>query len=55
MKNYVPLKLSKFMEYLDKNNLYVWGRSGYLLNREVKGLENSDSFDIKSINEKNLI
>ena len=55
MKNYVPLKLSKFMEYLDKNNLYVWGRSGYLLNREFKGLENSDSFDIKSINEKNLI
>ena len=55
MKNYVPIKLSKYMEYLDKNNLYVWGMSGYLLNGEFKGLENSDSFDIKSINEKNLI
>ena len=55
MKNYVPIKLSKCMEYLDKNNLCVWGMSGYLLNGGFKGLENSDSFDIKSINEKNLI
>ena len=43
------------MKYLDENNLYVWGMSGYLLHGRFKGLENSDSFDIKSINEKNPI
>ena len=30
MKNYDPTKLSKYVTYLDKNNLYGWGMSGYL-------------------------
>ena len=30
MKNYDPTKLSKYILYLDMNNLYGWGRSGYL-------------------------
>ena len=29
IKNY-PAKLSGFIEYLDKNNLYGWAMSGYL-------------------------
>ena len=30
MKNYDPTKPSKYIEYLDKNNLYGWAMSGYL-------------------------
>ena len=30
IKNYDPTKLSGFIEYLDKNNLYGWAMSGYL-------------------------
>ena len=30
IKNYDPAKLSGFIEYLDKNNLYGWAMSGYL-------------------------
>ena len=30
MKNYDPTKSSKFITYLDMNNLYGWEMSGYL-------------------------
>ena len=30
MKNYDPTKLSKYILYLDMNNLYGWWMSGYL-------------------------
>ena len=30
MKNYDPTKLSRFILYLDVNNLYGWAMSGYL-------------------------
>ena len=30
MKNYGPKKLSKFITYLDMNNLYGWAMIGYL-------------------------
>ena len=30
MKNFDPKKPSKFITYLDMNNLYGWGMSGYL-------------------------
>ena len=30
MKNYNPTKSSKHISYLDMNNLYGWGMSGYL-------------------------
>ena len=30
MKNYDPTKESKFIMYLDENNLYGWGMSQYL-------------------------
>ena len=30
MKNYDPKKPSKFITYLDMNNLYGWAMSGYL-------------------------
>ena len=31
MKNYDPKKLSKFLTYLDVNNLYGWAMSGIFL------------------------
>ena len=30
MKNYDPTKPSKYISYLDMNNLYGWAMSGYL-------------------------
>ena len=30
MKDYDPTKSSKYISYLDMNNLYVWAMSGYL-------------------------
>ena len=30
MNNYDPIKLSKYISYLDINNLYGWTMSGYL-------------------------
>ena len=40
MKNYDPTKLSKYIEYLDKNNLYGWAMSGYLPYSGFKWLKN---------------
>ena len=43
---------SKFITYLDKNNLYGWSMSEYLPYGEFEWLENVDKFDVMSINEK---
>ena len=49
MKNYDPIKPSKYIEYLDKNNLYGWAMSGYLPYGRFKWLKNVDDFDVNSI------
>ena len=51
MKSYETTKLSKFIEYLDNNNLHVQAMSGYLLYVGFKWLKNADNFDVNSINE----
>ena len=51
MKSYETTKLSKFIEYLDNNNLYGQAMSGYLPYVGVKWLKNADNFDVNSINE----
>ena len=55
MKNYDPKIPSKFITYLDTNNLYGWAVSRYLPYGGFKWLKNVDGFDVNSINEKCLI
>ena len=52
MSDYDSNKQSTFITYLDKNNLYGWTMSEYLPYSEFEWLENVDSFDVMSINEK---
>ena len=52
MNDYDPEKQSAFITYLDKNNLYGWAMSEYLLYGEFERLENIDEFDINSVSEK---
>ena len=42
MNDYDPNKPSTFITYLDKNNLYGWAMSKYLLYGESEWLENVD-------------
>ena len=46
LKNYEPKKLSKFIIYLDMNNLHGWAMNGYLLYGAFKWLENVDGLDV---------
>ena len=55
MKDYDPKKPSKFITYLDMNNLYGWVMSGYLPYGGFKWLKNVDGFDVNSISEKSPI
>ena len=55
MNNYDPTKQSKYIEYLDKNNLYGWAMSGNLPYGGFKWLKNADNFDVNSISECNSI
>ena len=55
MKDYDPKKPSKFITYLDMNNLYGWAMSGYLPYGGFKWLKNVDGFDVNSISEKSSI
>ena len=55
MKNYGPKKLSKFITYLDMNNLYGWAMIGYLPYGRFKQLKNVDGFDVNSISEKSPV
>ena len=52
MKNYDPKKLSKYILYLDMNNLYCWAMSSYLPYGGFKWLKNVDGFDVNSISKK---
>ena len=55
MKNYDPTKPSKYIEYLDENNLYGWAISSYLPYGGFKWLKNADNFDLNSISENSPI
>ena len=55
MKNYDPKKPSKFITYLDLNNLYGWAMSGYLPYGGFKWLKIVAGFDVNSISKKSLI
>ena len=55
VKNYDPKKTSKFITYVDINNLYEWAMSSYLPYGRFKWLKNVDGFDINSISEKSPI
>ena len=55
MKDYGPKKPSKFITYLNMNNLYGWAMSNYLPYGGFKGLKNVDMFDVNSVSEKSPI
>ena len=55
MNDFDPKKPSKFITYLDLNNLYGWAMSEYLSYGEFKWLKNVDGFDVNSIGEKSAI
>ena len=49
MKVYNSKELSKFITYLDMNNLYGWEMSGYLPYGGFKWLKNVDGFNVALI------
>ena len=55
MKDYDPAKPSKYISYLDMNNLYAWAMNGYLPYGGFQWLENVDNFDVNSLNENSPI
>ena len=55
IKNYYPTKPSKYIKYLDENNLYGWAMGGYLPYGGFKWLKNADNFDVYLISENSLI
>ena len=55
MNDYDSKKPSKFIMYLDLNNLDSCARSEYLPYGEFKWLKNVDGFDVNSIGEKGPI
>ena len=55
MKDYDPKKPSKFITYLDMNNLYGWAMSSYLPYGGFKWLKNVDGFDVNSVGEKSPV
>ena len=54
IKNYDFTRLSKYIEYLDKNNLYGWAMSRYLPYGGFKWLKNVDNFDEHSISKNRI-
>ena len=46
MKNYDHKNPSKYISYLDMNNLYGWAMSSYLPYGGFKWLKNVDGFDV---------
>ena len=55
MKDYDPTKPSKFITYLDMNNLYGCTMSNYPPYGGFEWLKNVDRFDVNSISEKSPI
>ena len=54
MNDYDPKKQSRFISYLDMNNLYGWAMSKYLPYEGFEWLKNVDEFDVMSVSEKSL-
>ena len=52
LNGYDPKKPSKFISYLDMNNLYSWAMSEYLPYNTFKWLKNIDRFNTMSNNDK---
>ena len=52
MENYDPTKLSIYIPYLDMNNFYGCGMSGYLPYGGFKWLKSVGKFDVNSVSEK---
>ena len=55
MKNYDLIKQSKYISYLDMNNLCVWGMSQFLSFGRFKWLKSVDNFDVNSVSENNPV
>ena len=55
IKNYDPTKPSKYISYLDMNNLYGWGMSVYPPYGGFKWLKNVANFDVNLISEKSPV
>ena len=55
MNDYDPEKPSTLITYWDKNNLYGWSMSEYLPYEKFEWLENTDEFNVITINEKSDI
>ena len=55
IKDYDPKKSSKFITYLDMNNLYGWVMTNCLPYGGFKWLKNVDGFDVNPISEKSPI
>ena len=55
MNDHDSKKPSKFITYLDMNNLYDWGLSEYLPYGGFKWLKKVNTFDVNSISEKSPI
>ena len=55
MEDYDPAKPSKYISYLDMNNLYGWAMSDYLPHGGFKWLKNVDNFDVDSITGKSTV
>ena len=51
MNNYDPTKASKYIHYLQENNLYRWAMSGYLPCDGFKWLKNAGNFDVNLTSE----
>ena len=55
MKVYDSKELSKFITYLDMNNLYGWGMRGYHHYGGFKLLKNVNEFDVVLISKKSQV
>ena len=55
LKDHDPTRPSKYISYLDMNNLYGWAMSRYLLYGGFKWLKNVDNFDENSTSENSSI
>ena len=55
MENYGPKNPSKFITYLDMNNLYGCAMSNYVPYGSFRWFKNVDGFDVNSISEKSPI
>ena len=55
IKNYDFTTPSKYIKYLDMNNLHGWAMSGYLPYGGFKWLKNIDNFNVNSVSENSPI